>query len=154
MYWAGAEAIYATPGTYAGVWLPAGIYLAWLMRTPPRQWGAVIVTAAVANLLADLMHHQPLWFAGGFLVVNVGAPLAAAALLVRFCRPMLSFAQLQHVMYLGLFVGLLSGPIAALAGTALLVARRGGDFWQEWFLFWIGDLVGLLLAMPLRYRAA
>lgn len=150
-YFAGAEAAYATPGMHAGVWLPAGIYLAGLLRTPPSRWAMVAITAGVANLAVDLMHRQSALFALAYLMINVGSPLAVAAGLVRTCRESISFQRLSHILYWGLFAGLLVGPVAALGGAALTVARHGGSFWQEWYLWWDGDLVGMLVATPLTF---
>ena len=45
--------------------------------------------------------------------------------------------------------GVLLVLLGALGGVALKVTLRGGDFWQELYVWWIGDLLGILVALPL-----
>lgn len=149
-YWAGVEMVYATPGNFADFWLPSGIYLAVLLRTPPRRWWAFCVTAGVVNFTADvIVHGQSVSLGAGYALLNAGLPLAGAILLERWCRPAFSFARLPHVLLWGLVISFISSLLSALGGAALKVTLRGGDFWQDWFLWWIGNLLGTLVAMPL-----
>ena len=64
-YWVGAELSYLLlekAGNFSAFWPPAGIYLGMLLATPRRRWGAVVLAAAVPNLLADIVvHGQPVW---------------------------------------------------------------------------------------------
>lgn len=155
-YWAGAELSYLLlekAGNFSAFWPPAGIYLGMLLATPRRRWGAVVLAAVVPNLLADIVvHGQPVRHSAGFLLVNVGAPLAAAALLVRLCRPAFSFARLAHVMRWVLVSAFAGTPLGALGGAALVVNAHGGVFAQKWFLWWVGDLLGVLALTPFAYE--
>ncbi len=154
-YWVGAELSYALiehAGSFSAFWPSVGIYLGMLLATPRRRWWAVVLAAAVPNLLADIVvHGQSFGSSLGFLLVNLGAPLLAAALLVRLCRPAFSFARLAHVVMWTLVVTLVSTPLGAVGGAALIVKANGGEFGQKWFLWWIGDLLGVLALTPLAY---
>ncbi|HEX4945891.1 MAG TPA: PAS domain-containing protein [Blastocatellia bacterium] len=154
-YWAGAELSYALlekAGNFSVFWPPVGIYLGMLLATPRGRWWAVVLAAAVPNLWSDVVvHQQMLGRSLGFLLVNVSAPLLAAALLARLCRPALSFARLRHITLWSLIASFVSTPLGALGGAALIVNTNGGAYAQKWFLWWVGDLLGVLALTPLTY---
>src|SRR4051812_23641115 len=73
LYIAGAELghLLSFPGYFASFWPPSGIFLAALIRTPPRQWGVVVLLALVGNLISDVgLHHCTLALSVGFCFVN------------------------------------------------------------------------------------
>ncbi len=154
-YWAGAELSYvllAKAGNFSAFWPPAGIYLGVLLVTPRRRWWAVALAAAVPNFLADVVvHRQTVWSGLGFLLVNLCAPLLAAALLARLCRPAFLFERLSHVVTWLLVVAFISVPLGAFGGAAIIVNAWSVAFPQKWFLWWVGDLLGTLALTPLAY---
>ncbi len=148
-YWAGAELVYAVPGNYADFWLPAGMLMAMLLRTPPRRWWAVCLAAASANFLADVIVHGQLWSLGvGYALINVIVPLLGAAFLIRWCRPAFSFGRLSHVLIWG-FVVCVIVTLNALAGVSLKVVLRGDEFVQEWYRWTFGGLLGIIVSTPI-----
>jgi PAS domain S-box-containing protein len=154
-YWAGAELSYLLllkTDNFVAFWPPAGIYLAMLLTTPQRRWGAVVVAAGIPNFVSDVViHHHTFPVSLGLLVVNLGATLLGAALLTRMCRPSFSFAQLPHVLRWSALFSLVVMPLGALGGAALVTQAYSGAFAQKMLFWWIGDLLGILLLTPLTY---
>ena len=154
-YWAGAELSYLLllkTDNFVAFWPPAGLYLAMLLATPQRHWWAVVLTASVPNFLSDVViHHQTLPVSLSLLLINLGASLVGAALVVRLCRPSFSFAHLPHVLRWSAIVSLVSTPLSALGGATLFLSTNGEEFAPKMLFWWLGDLLGVLLVTPLAY---
>ena len=154
-YWAGAELSYLLllkTDNLVAFWPPAGLYLAMLLATPKRRWWAVMLAAGVPNFLSDaVIHHLTLPVSLCLLLINLGAPLVGAALVVRLCRPSFSFAHLPHVLRWSAIVSLISTPLSALSGATLFMIANGEDFGLKMLFWWLGDLLGVLLVTPLAY---
>lgn len=68
------------PGWAIHQWLPGGLLLGWLSRTPPRQWPGVLIAAAFATLVfgmlrAELAASRQI---GYFIANALGAAVGAA----------------------------------------------------------------------------
>jgi len=132
------------------VWLPSGLFLGVLLLTPPRRWLLLILAAGVGDLAFNyLWEPWPLWQMLLAHCGNSASAVVGAALVRRFIskRPTLSSVQeLVGVVALG---GMLSLPLAALNGAALLIYGHGGTSFRDSFTAWYtSDLLGVILLTP------
>lgn len=127
------------------IWLPTGIAVGAIMR-----WGAVSIPAVfIASLLVEL---TVLPFSTSILVAvtNTLGPVLAAYLL-----PKLHF---NHHLYkqkdilLMIVVALLGMLVCATGGVFSLYVTglaSADNLLNIWFIWWLGDSLGVLLALPL-----
>jgi PAS domain S-box-containing protein len=128
------------------VWAPSGIALAALFLFGPQLWPAVAIGALVANATTG----ASLPVAAIIAVGNTLEPVVGAALLrAASFNPRLG--RLRDVLALVLLAAALSTTIAATNGvTTLWVSGNlSGSFGSEWFLWWSGDAMGVLVVAPL-----
>lgn len=130
------------------VWLPAGVALGALLLFGEQLWPGVILGALVGALTVD----APLSFV---IVTAIGSLLEALAG-VYFLRRLAHFADslvcLRDVGTLLLYGAMLSSMINATISVTGLVLS-GLAAWSMyrfiWVLWWLGDVMGVLLVTPL-----
>jgi signal transduction histidine kinase/integral membrane sensor domain MASE1 len=128
------------------VWPPSGIALAALLVLGYRAWPGVWLGAAAANLLANETVPTALAVATGNVMEAV-----AGAWLLRRAGFRESIDRVWDVMaLLGLAAGL-STVVGATVGTTALClggAQPWATFGGLWFVWWLGDAMGILLFAP------
>lgn len=133
------------------VWPPNGVILAALLIHPRQSWPWWIAVAVVGELTANaLWFHNPILPALGYVVANGCEVLAGALLLSPFLKPpMRQFSTLKQVLaFLGL--GVLVAPVVGATFISSIDALIGkGTFLLTWWLLWLGDATGILIATPL-----
>lgn len=140
----------------AVVFLPAGLTLAALLVLPGRQWWIVLVAAGFAELTQDLRSGIALDESIGFVVANVAEPFVAATLIRRAIRGPIDLCRARDV-YWFVAAGVVLGPaLGALIGAASSNGLGGGDFWETFAQWWLGDGLGALLigGVILAWRAS
>jgi len=152
------------PGGIAGLWLVNGLPLAALLRTPGRQWPALMIAAFVGNVAAA--HHG----AGDSLSV---ATLHAAinALQIWLCAHVLrrrfgtyfDLTRTSHLAWLAGIGGITAlFHVAAMLSIALLVQPDMAWAPQDLLSSFVATYVGLFILVlpvlaittPLAWRAA
>jgi signal transduction histidine kinase len=134
-------------GVITPVWAPTGIAIAFLFAFGPRYWPGVAIGAFVANVTSDVS----VLVAGGICVGNTLEALVATFLLNK-ARVAQNLARARDVIAFVGLAAIVSTTLSASVGVSVLL-RDGvvteSDFWQEWLLWWFGDLIGALLVAPL-----
>jgi signal transduction histidine kinase/integral membrane sensor domain MASE1 len=128
------------------VWPPSGIAVAALLILGFRVWPGIWLGALAANALA----HEPALTALGIAGGNTLEALAAAWILrrVRFRE---SLDRVWDVMALLGLAGAGAGTLAATMGVASLClggVQPWSEFGKLWFVWWLGDAMGILLFSP------
>lgn len=152
-YYAGASLGVAQASVPEGIvllWPPNGLILPAFLILPLRFWPGLILAALVAEVLADLPTF-PLWASVAFGLVNILEITLAAWLIRRTCGPAFSFNHLRNAGLFLLFGPLLASACAALFGAAVhaALARTDTSFLSLWYMWWLGDALGLLILTPL-----
>lgn len=113
------------PATIAAIWLPNAILTAALLRAPLRQWPAILLCSAVANLAANRLYGDSLWMSAAFLPANLSEAIFAAMLL-RINRVREDFEFNLHSAVRVLWAGALIPPLLGgiEAGRAALRAEH------------------------------
>ena len=127
------------------MWLPTGIAVGAIMR-----WGSISLPAIyVAVVLVEYSSGLPMLTSLAIGVTNTAAPCLTAYLL--------KISRFNHSLLKQRDIGLMIG--AALVG--MLISATGGivalyysgliadSMADVWFVWWAGDTVGVLLALPL-----
>jgi integral membrane sensor domain MASE1 len=131
-------------------WIPNGVALAFLVRRSRREWPLLLLAYLIAKQAASLALSHGAWgapeyqgaFADLFEIV-----LAAVLVLAAIGRRL----DIPGVRDIVLFVALV--VIAAPLVPAILSAEGwsragGGEFWTLVRDFYVGDLLGMLIATP------
>jgi PAS domain S-box-containing protein len=133
-------------GVVTPVWAPSGIALAALVLFGPQLWPAVAIGALVANATSGASLPVAAFIAVG----NTLEPLIGVALLrAAAFNPRLG--RIRDVFALVVLGAAVSTTVAATNGvTTLWVSGNlSGSYGSEWFLWWSGDAMGILVVAPL-----
>lgn len=128
------------------LWLPSGIAVGAIMR-----WGGVAVPAIfVAALSVELSLGIPLFSSLNIATSNTLAPLCTAYLLKKFH---FNHQLIKQRDIFSLIVAATLGMLVSSAGGLLSLHFNGlaatQDMLRIWFIWWVGDTIGVLLALPL-----
>ncbi|MGQ0441911.1 MAG: diguanylate cyclase domain-containing protein, partial [Methylophilaceae bacterium] len=128
------------------MWLPAGIAVGAIMR-----WGNVSYPAVyIAAFLVELSLELPMLTSAGIATTNTLAPFIAAYLLKKFQfnHRLVSHRDISLMIGAALLAMLISatGGVIALFLSGLATADNA---LRIWFIWWVGDTIGVLLALPL-----
>ena len=128
------------------IWLPSGIAVGAIMRWGKISLPAIFIAAFFVYLSVGLTFITAISIACG----NTVAPYLTAYLLQKF--------HFNHALVKQRDIGLMFG----LASLGMLISATGGTLTlfstgsisldqiaRVWFVWWIGDTVGVLLALPL-----
>lgn len=135
------------PGYATAVWPPSGIAVAALLLAGNRVWPAIWIGAASVNYTVNASASlAPLMGCG-----NTLEALAGAMLIRRYIGVPYRFDSGEDVVK---FVALsaLSSVVAATFGAgsiALDGSVTAAEFLQNWWTWWEGDTVGIIIVAPL-----
>lgn len=147
-YLVGAELALRTlqaSGFQAVFYLPAGVTVAALLRTPRRQWWIVLAAAAVVEATRDsLTGSWSGWTVLGYVLANTVEPLIGASLTLRGGGP-IDLARRRHVAAFLLGAVLVGPAVGGGIGALTNRAFEGGTLWPTWWQWWLGDAAGAAL---------
>jgi two-component sensor histidine kinase/integral membrane sensor domain MASE1 len=148
-YFLGARlglALAFTARQVTAVWPPTGIAVAALVSWGPRVWPALFLGALAANAMAG----EALLTAAGIAVGNTAGPVAAAFALRRWGSFSGTFSRVREVLELVLVAAL--GMTITASNGVLQLALAGLLPWSAcpgvWWIWWLGDAMGVLLVAP------
>jgi integral membrane sensor domain MASE1 len=132
------------------LWPPTGVALVALLLGGLRLWPAIALAAFAVNASLGDVATAVVICAG-----NTLAPVVGCLLLRRAgFRPEVDRTRdALSLVLLGAFAGML---VSATVGSgALLVSGviGGADFWSTWSVWWTGDVLGVLVVVPLVLAA-
>ncbi|WP_166507032.1 PAS domain S-box protein [Frigidibacter mobilis] len=158
--WSGA-ALAVPPGYATIIWPASGVALAALLLRGRRLWpgvffGSLLINCHVGGVFDRVFDPADLLLPA---LIATGAMLQAllATILVRrrFGRP-LGLGSRQDVIVLVLILGPLGCLVSASFGTGalwLLGRMEPVSVLQNWQTWWLGDLFGVLIVVPLMLFA-
>ncbi len=149
---------FAVAPSYASPIFPAaGFAVAYLLWAGHRKWPAIWAGSLALNVGIALIHGnvsaRTVAVAVGIATASALQALLARALLVRVCADSWRTLEEQGSIMRCLT---LAGPIACLVSSSLAVSVLwwaqmvpGGDYANAWWNWWSGDVLGVLIMMPL-----
>ena len=136
----------------SAIWPPAGLGIAALYLWGVRWWPAVFIAELVVNAeLLTAPHPLPIGSLLGQQAGNMAEVVVGALLLRRLMGPRAAVDRAEQVG--GLFAALAVataisatvGMVSMLAG-GVITAGEAPTFWRTW---WLGDVAGALVVVPL-----
>ncbi len=125
-------------------WPPAGVLLTLLVLARPREWPALLVAAASANVTSDLIHDRALAVSLGFVAANCLEASFGALMFRRLVgEPPHLGSRRSAVGFIA--TAALAPALGAVIGTSVLAAAFGVESWSRtWATWWSGDALGIL----------
>ncbi|MDB5340896.1 MAG: domain S-box-containing protein/diguanylate cyclase protein [Planctomycetaceae bacterium] len=152
LYVCGAELghLLSFPEYFATFWPPSGIFLVALLRTPNRQWPAVVLLALICNLVSDVgLHNCTATLSVGFWSVNAAEAITGAWLLRRLFSSSINCDSLREVLAVLLVAGVLNTMVGATLGALLITQAFAGETYSSvWHMWWVSDLLGVVVFAP------
>lgn len=151
---------FAVPPGYATViWPPSGIAAGALIVCGYRMWPAIFIGSFLLNChisgitfggasISDPKLLAAMCIAGGSTIQAVFARYLAE----RFFGIPIRLDSVKQVCGLMLLLGPLACLIAATIGASTLHAfglLDEANFWENWLSWWIGDIAGIVIFLPL-----
>jgi signal transduction histidine kinase len=140
------------PNPSSVLWLPSGLSLAFLIRTPPRGWPALLAAIFLAEFASVCVSHgfsiplaAPLLWSLG----NVLRSLFGAGLMWHLVGSSIRLSRSWEVAGLILFGGLLSPVPSATLGVLGAELMEEPLSMADWVVWWLSDGLGTLLVAPL-----
>lgn len=136
---------------FSTLWPPSGVLLAALLLSRFRDWPALLLLAVLLKPVVSFPGRLP--HLSGFFLATGSAleALAGAFLLRRYAGFRPSLERVRDVLLLVGLGALLSTVLGATPGVTFM-ALQGQIPWAQWGaqwrIFWVGDVMGVLLVAP------
>lgn len=149
-YFIGGKLGLAVPFTHTNVsalWPPAGVALAGVLLWGYAMWPAIALGAFLVNFLSGI----PALTAAGMAAGNTVAALLGGYLLLRNPRFDPALLRISDVLRF-ILLGAASTAVSASNGVLVLAASNLHPWTSTafaWFVWWLGDTMGVLIAAPL-----
>jgi signal transduction histidine kinase len=140
------------PHPSAVLWLPSGLTLAFLLRTPPQGWPALLAAIFLSELVSVHIGGFPIpvWTSSLWGLANCLRPLLGAWLIRRFVGTDIRLNRRWEIAGLLIFGGLVSPLASATIGSLVyLFSSEPSSFWADWLNWWLSDGLGTILVAPL-----
>ncbi|UUY03794.1 diguanylate cyclase [Svornostia abyssi] len=135
--------------TSAPWWPAAGLTLGVLCRVRRADWPAVLAVVFAADVAADLIQGAAFVTSLGWATANTVEPLLGALAMGRVFRDQTPNIESPTNVLRFFGVAALAGtPVAALIGGTTSALTYDLDLVETWRLWYIGDVIGILLVAP------
>ncbi|MEI8341412.1 MAG: MASE1 domain-containing protein, partial [Verrucomicrobiota bacterium] len=137
------------PDDFSAFWPPSGLCLAVLLLHRTRVWPVFFVATLAGSLLVErFIHHHGFLIGLAFGTANFVQGAIGSWLIKRITGPDFTLSRVRHVICLALVI-----PFATMfsAGIGILCAWVAFDWFvisKQWFLWWLADVVGILVVTP------
>jgi integral membrane sensor domain MASE1 len=129
------------------IWLPAGISLAALLLQGKRVWPGIFLGSFFLSLTLNGSISISMGLASGCALEAV----VGAYLVNKYANGINAFFKSRDVLRFVTFGGLVACAVPATAGISILCVCNVAswtDFWTLWFVWWVGDVLGVLFLTP------
>ena len=128
------------------IWLPSGISVAALLCWGYRYWPAILLGGLAVNLTSDLPPELAIIIS----TVCTLAPLLTAWMLNIF-KFRIQLKRLRDMLWLiiSACIGMTISASGGVAGLVYFGTDGIHDWHLPWLIWWLGDTLGVLLALPI-----
>jgi integral membrane sensor domain MASE1 len=135
--------------SFATFWPPSGFLVAALLLDDRHRWPWIISAAFAANVAFDVLVGHGSLVGLCYSAGNSLEALAGAVLVRRFVGLPCRLATLREVGGFVALSALASTTLSATIGAATTVmATPAAPYWPTWQLWWVADVLGVLLIAP------
>ena len=145
-----SSAFLSNPISTAAFWPANGLLLAWLLWTPRRDWGRVLLIASAARIIPNFILHPTDLTGAAFTVAAAVEAVVGASLIVRMLGGRRSLDSARAVLLGVLIPAMVSAPLGVALG--LIIQPPGGTtvtLWPTWAAWCLGDALGIIVVVPL-----
>jgi diguanylate cyclase (GGDEF)-like protein/PAS domain S-box-containing protein len=147
------------PGIATAVWAPSGVALAASLFWGPKVWPGVWLGSCLVNIwtLLDGTNLSSLVLSigvvGNIAVGSTLQSLLGAYLIRRLIGPDNPFDHVRDLFTLTGLVMLVCLVASTIGATSLLAGGflSWADYARTWWTWWLGDLTGILLIVPIPF---
>ena len=132
------------PYHIAPLWPASTVLFAVLIWAPVRTWPAYILVWLFPNIIVDLQVGDTPWATFCFIAGNTIEVLIATVGVRRLAGGLRAFSNLRGLATYILFAVILAPFISAFVGAF----DRGGNYWFDWRVWFLGDVVSYLTLAP------
>lgn len=128
------------------MWLPTGVAVGAILR-----WGNISLPAIyIAAFLTELSVGLPFFTSAAIACTNTLAPFLAAYLLKKsnFNHSVIKQKDIALLIFIAL-LGMLVSATGGVLSLYLSGLTTPENIARIWFIWWVGDSIGVLLALPL-----
>jgi PAS domain S-box-containing protein len=137
-------------GTYVSFWLPAGLYVAVLLRQERRDWLWLALAGLPANFIFDFRGGTPWPLILFFYGANTFQAVLGAWLVQRFVAPRPTLRTVKEFFGLLFFAGILATlPGAVIGAGGLHFAGLSDSIFRSGKVWWGSCAMAVLLFSPL-----
>ncbi|MCX6118599.1 MAG: MASE1 domain-containing protein [Proteobacteria bacterium] len=144
--------LYSGEAEVAYFWPPNALVAAFLLSTERRNWGALLAVIVPAEMIVDYQNGIAPIYGFGLGIANLLESLLIAIGISKFVKTkdaiLASVNDLLQFFLICVVVPVFTG----LIGAAVIYANgMQNSYYSAWFLWWIGDALGLLVFLiPFR----
>jgi len=132
------------------IWLPAGLLVGTLLRSPSKRWWQVLVLSLFCSLVFNYFHGRALIAGSALGFANCAEALLTALIVRRIAgEPVVfdSVGKLVGSLCAGLFVGPAAGGVQVVCMLRLF--RVHADPFIAWLTWWSSSAGGVVMVAPL-----
>jgi integral membrane sensor domain MASE1 len=138
----------STPNhSVTAIWLPAGISLAAILLRGYRAWPGIFLGAFALSVVIT----GSVAISVGLGVGNTLEVLVAAFLVNKYANGISAFFRTRDALRFVIYAAVMAPALCATLGIAALCLggyARPIDFAPLWFVWWVGDMLGILFVTP------
>ncbi len=147
--WLGIDLSHQSEGV-ATIWLSNGLVFGLLITQPRRLWLAYFLVGLMADTIADVFYGDPLRIAIGVSLANSLEVVTSTLLLTRWFGSPLDLSRRRTLVGFLLVAVLGATSLTSAIGAWWTLLLLGGPSWWQMFRTWyLGDMLGMALLVPL-----
>ncbi len=147
--WLGIDLSHQSEGV-ATIWLSNGLVFGLLITQPRRVWLAYFLAGLTADTLADVFYGDPFRIAIGVSLANSLEVVTSTLLLTRWFGSPLDLSKRRTLVGFLLVSVIGATSLTSAIGAWWTLLLLGGPSWWQMFRTWyLGDMLGMALLVPL-----
>ena len=136
----------------ATIWLSNGILFGLVITRPREQWMGYFLAGLTADTFADVFYGDPFRVAIGVSLANSAEVVTASLALTRWFGAPLNLSKRRPLI--GFLLAAVLGAAtlsSSLGATWTMHVYGGGQWWQMFRTWYLGDMLGMALLAPLVF---
>ncbi len=139
---------FAIPQGVVTLWPPSGVMLGLLLLSPRRYWPALAIGGLAGSFASDMRSGYSPALAVAAALANSVESVAAAWFLTWRLGSRVRLSSLTAVVTFTAGAAVLVNALTACFGALMLNLGFHTPFVKAWFVWWVGDGLGILIITP------
>jgi PAS domain S-box-containing protein len=139
---------FAIPHGIVTLWPPSGMMLGLLLLRNRGEWPALLAGGFLGSLASDLLSHYSVRLAVAAALANGSESLMGGLFLTWLLGTPLRLSSLRAVVALAAGAATCTNALTSILGAAVLHFGFQMPPEYAWFVWWVGDGLGILIVAP------